>query len=209
MWPIEDRPEAMKNPAVVNSMTLQSLFSFKEHFELLQKKEGKGDSTFGSDRKLPARTYSEREDDATGLLHPIRFDRGPVVELEDYWAQMPKKRSPTYRHLPLEHAGLANHVNECVIVRAHDRTLPLRLRMFTRGNQTKKGFLNKEGEGKEPAESWEYPKAVLDIQMAVSVFGEVYANLWPQDPTPRLLGRLLIEYEYAANSADNERERCR
>jgi len=158
VWPIEDRPAAMKDPNVVNSMTLQSLFSFKEHFEILQKKEGKGDSTFGSDHKLPARTFSEQDDDAADLLHPMRFERGPVVELDEYWADMPKKRSPTFRHLPLEHAGLANSVNECVIVRAHDRTLPLRLRMFSKGNQAKKGFLSKEGEGKEPAESWEYPK---------------------------------------------------
>ena len=148
----------MKDPAVVNSMTLQSLFSFKEHFELLQKKEGKGESSFGSDRRLPIRTYSEQDDDAAELLHPIRFERGPVVELEDFWAEMPKKRTPTYRHLPLEHTGLASQVNECVIIRAHDRTMPLRLRMFSSGNQSKKGFLNKEGDGKDPAESWEYPK---------------------------------------------------
>ena len=45
--------------------------------------------------------------------------------------------------------------------------------------------------------------------MALAVFSEVYANLWPQDPTPRLLSRLLIEYEFAASAADNERERCR
>ena len=148
----------MRDPAVVNNMTLQSLFSFKEHFEILQKKEGKGDSTFGSDHKLPARTFSEQDDDAAELLHPVRFERGPVVELEDFWRLMPKKRTPTFRHLPLEHAGLASHVNECVIVRAHDRTMPLRLRMFNKGNQSKKGFQSKEGEGKESAETWEYPK---------------------------------------------------
>jgi len=54
-----------------------------------------------------------------------------------------------------------------------------------------------------------YRRAVLDIQMALCVFGEVYANLWPQDPTPRLLTRLLVEYEFGAGIADNEKERCR
>ena len=52
-------------------------------------------------------------------------------------------------------------------------------------------------------------RAVLDIQMALAVFNEVYANLWPLDPTPRLLNRLLIEYEFGASIADNEKERCR
>ena len=54
-----------------------------------------------------------------------------------------------------------------------------------------------------------YRRAVLDIQMALCVFGEVYANLWPQDPTPWLLTRLLVEYEFGAGIADNEKERCR
>jgi len=158
IWPLEERPEAMTKPAVVNAMTLQNLFSFKEHYELLQKREGKGESTFGSDRKLPKKQYPEQEDDAASILHTMRFERGPVSEVPDYWHLMPQKRSPTFRHLPLEHAGLASTVNECVLTRAHDRTLPLRLRMFARGNQTKKGFISKEGEGKEPAESWNYPK---------------------------------------------------
>ena len=52
-------------------------------------------------------------------------------------------------------------------------------------------------------------RAVLEIQMALCVFAEVFASLWPQDPTPRLLNRLLVEYEYGAASADSERERCR
>ena len=158
IWPLEDRPDAMRKPAVVNSMTLQNLFSFKEHYELLQKKEGKGESAFGSDRQLPVKLYKEQEDDATDLLHSIRFERGPVVELSEFWHLMPTKRSPTFRHLPLEHAGLASQINECVLTRAHDRTLPLRLRMFAKGNQSKKGFVSKDSEGKEQADSWEYPK---------------------------------------------------
>jgi len=158
VWPLEDRPEPMKDPLVVNSMDLQTLFSFKEHYEILQKKEGKGETAFGSDRKLPVKKYAEQEDDATDKLHAVRFERGPVVEPGEYWEQMPLKRGPTFRHLALEHAGLAHQVNECVITRAHDRTLPLRLRMFARGNQTKKGFVNKDGDGKEPAESWDNPR---------------------------------------------------
>jgi len=71
---------------------------------------------------------------------------------------MPLKRNTTYRHLALEHAGAANCINECVITRAHDRTLPLRIRMFAKGNQTKKGFYSKEGEGKEPADNWDQPR---------------------------------------------------
>jgi hypothetical protein len=40
------------------------------------------------------------------------------------------------------------------------------------------------------------------------LFAEVYANLWPLDPTPRLLLKTLIHYQYAAGYG-SERERCR
>jgi len=49
-----------------------------------------------------------------------------MVEPEQFWSKMPTKRSETYRHLPLEAAGCANEVNEAVLLRAHDRTVPLR-----------------------------------------------------------------------------------
>ena len=158
VWPLEDRPESMKRQEVVNGMNLQTLFSFKEHYELLQKKEGKGETAFGSDRRLPSKVFLEQEDDATDKLHAVRFERGPVVEPGEFWDLMPQKRCPTYRHLALEHVGLAGQVNECVLTRAHDRTLPLRLRMFAKGNQSRKGFISKDGEGREPADSWDYPK---------------------------------------------------
>jgi hypothetical protein len=60
------------------------------------------------------------------------------------------------RRLALEHAGAAGKVNECVIVRAHDRSLPLKLKMFFSGNRTQKSFSLEEG--KEAAQDWAAPK---------------------------------------------------
>jgi len=45
--------------------------------------------------------------------------------------------------------------------------------------------------------------------MALAILTEVMANLWPLDPTARLLHRLYIEYEFAASYGANEAERCR
>jgi hypothetical protein len=47
-------------------------------------------------------------------------------------------------------------VNECVIVRAHDRSLPLKLRMFFSSNRAQKSFSAEEN--KEAAQDWESPK---------------------------------------------------
>jgi len=50
---------------------------------------------------------------------------------------------------------------------------------------------------------------MLELQMAFCMFTEVYMSLWPLDPTPRLLHRLLIDYEFGVHLADSEKERCR
>ena len=207
-WDLEDRPTALQCEATVNTMTLAEVFAFKEHYTQQIKKEGKGESTFGRDRRPPLKKFKAGEDDCAAHLHPARFERGPVVELTDYWKAVPLRHANTFRHLPLEHAGAANEVNECVIARAHDRTLPLRIRMFVKGNHSKKGFTNTSSEGKEPADSWDYPREFLELQMALNLLAEVYANLWPADPTPRLLWKVMIHYQYA-NGYGSERERCR
>jgi len=49
-----------------------------------------------------------------------------MTEPDTYWKLMPSKRADTFRHLPLEHVGGQNEVNEAAIIRAHDRSVPLR-----------------------------------------------------------------------------------
>jgi hypothetical protein len=61
-----------------------------------------------------------------------------------------------FRRLAHEHGGAAGRVNECVIVRAHDRSLPLKLRMFFSSNRAQKSFSAEEN--KEAAQDWESPK---------------------------------------------------
>ena len=94
-------------------------------------------------------------------LIDCRFERAPVVERKKFWHLMPVKRSHTFRRLALQHGGADGKVSECVIVRAHDRSLPLRLKMFFSGNRTQKSLGG--GDSKEAVQDWEAPKAVLDI----------------------------------------------
>ena len=136
----------------VNSLSLDNVFSYKQHFEQQSKREGKGDNAFGKDKKLPTKKYGEEEDNCAELLHSVRFERGPMVEDESFWGRMPLKRKETYRHLPLEQDGADGAVNENVITRAHDRSLPLWLMMFSKSNFSKKGF-SSGSESKEPAQT--------------------------------------------------------
>jgi hypothetical protein len=82
-----------------------------------------------------------------------------VAERAKYYDLVPVKRQPTYRRLALEHSGASGKVNECVIVRAHDRSLPLKLKMFSSSNRAQKGFGG--AESKEAAQDWDNPKVCL------------------------------------------------
>jgi hypothetical protein len=68
------------------------------------------------------------------------------------------------RRLALEHGGAAGRVNECVVVRAHDRSLPLKLRMFFSSNRAQKSFSAEEG--KEAAQDWDSPKVCNSLLFA-------------------------------------------
>ena len=59
IWDMEDRPEAMQHEETVNSMSLDNVFAYTQHFEQQTKREGKGDSAFGKDRRLPTKNYPE------------------------------------------------------------------------------------------------------------------------------------------------------
>ena len=85
IWDLEERPEAMQHEETVNAMTLENVFAYKQHFEQQTKKEGKGDSSFGKDRKLQKKRFEAEDDNCCEALHSVRFERGPMVELLDGW----------------------------------------------------------------------------------------------------------------------------
>ncbi len=80
--------------------------------------------------------------------------------------------------------------------------------MFHRGNIGKKGFAA-AADSKLPADAWESPKAVLDIQWALANLAEVMAQLWPLDGSIRIIQRVLIRYDYGAAYGASEKDRCR
>ena len=61
-----------------------------------------------------------------------------------WWHKTPIKRRNTYRRLALAHLGADNLVSEHTIVRAHDRTLPLLIKMFLSSNYGKRSFVATE-----------------------------------------------------------------
>jgi hypothetical protein len=89
-------------------------------------------------------------------LYVGRFERAPVAERERYFNLVPVRRQHTFRRLALEHGGASGKISECVIVRAHDRSLPLRLKMFMSANRAQKGF--NSADNKDATQDWDNPK---------------------------------------------------
>lgn len=196
IWPLEDRPEEMTVESTVNSLNFDQMITWKEQYEAQIKKEGKGDGLFGKDNPIPKKEYEKGEDNCAELLHPARFERAPILERKKYWQMVPIKRSHTYRRLSLEHAGAEGKVSEVTLMRAHDRSMPLTLKMFATSNKYRKSF--GQTETKDAAHDWDIPKSTWDIQEAILNFMDVYADLWHMDDTPRILSRILIHYKYGA-----------
>jgi hypothetical protein len=57
IWPMEDRPERMTNPRIMNLLTFDQSIKYKKSYESLMKKEGKGDGVFGKDNPLPTKKF--------------------------------------------------------------------------------------------------------------------------------------------------------
>jgi len=138
-------------------MKLETAMAVMDCYERKQKKDGKVDAVFGKDNPIQLKSWPAADDNCADTLHGIRFERGPTVERKKYWANMPTKRLDIYRRLPLEHPGSRNRVSEQAIVRAHDRGLPLKIKMFATANKAQKSLAATEG--KDEAQDWSNPKA--------------------------------------------------
>jgi len=117
------------------------------------------------------------------------------------------KHGHTYRRLPLEHSGAANKVGDIVIIRCHDRSYPVKLKMFLPANRTKKSFTS--GDNKEESADWEAAKGAADIREALLNLADITAELWPYDDTPRILQRILHNYNFGATWRCSEQERTK
>ena len=144
IWPVEERPEEFQSDAVINTMSMEVVLALKRCCDDRKKLDGKGDDTFRKDADIPTKRFEGGPDNCNDQLHPARWERDPISEPKAYWFRVPTKRTHCYRRLALAHLGADNTISEHTIVRAHDRTAALEIKMFFTGNYTKKSFLATE-----------------------------------------------------------------
>jgi len=130
-----------------------------------------------------------------------------VLERKKWWSNLPVKHTHTYRRLPLEHGGAANKVSDVVVIRYHDRSFPLKIKMFLPANRTKKSFGTSDS--KEGTADWEGAKGAQDVREALLNLADVLAELWPYDNTARILQRVLHNVNYGAALRCSDQEKVR
>ncbi len=54
-------------------------------------------------------------------------------------------------------------------------------------------------------EDWDAPRGILEVQEALLNFAAVQGALWRMDPTPHILQRVLLTYNYGAGHGDEEK----
>ena len=111
---------------------------------------------------------------------------------EAFWAKVPLRREPVFRDIPLRHCNGNVVVNELAIVRMHDRSTPVTLKMFVDANFAKRP-------AKEAAaldSEWEAPTKLRAAQAALYSYQAVLRALWPMDTTPETMGHILVKADW-------------
>jgi hypothetical protein len=179
MWPIERRPHHLQNRKIVQKLSLGKLMRYKEIYEKEAEKQGMGAALYGKDMKCKKTTFKRCSDDGVQKLHKARFCRMPLAQPKKYYKQVPKRRQEIFRHFPLEHYGADNQVTEQVIVRMHDRQVPVDLDSFVRAGYLKGGDL-----------------CYMWLQQGLLTYAAIMHSIWPLDYTPHVILRIMAECKW-------------
>ena len=181
-----------RKKAVVRSMRFSDLLECRRQYKEQARLEGKGDSMFEADSRLPMQRFKSGKDDRTEVFHEASMLRLPVAEPEDWWKRVPVKREPVYRNIPLKHCGCESIVNELVVVRMHNRATPVTLKMVHGKNYAMRP-------GKESGQldgDWEAPVKMKGVQDALVNYAAISRALWPMDDTPEVIWKVLVRGDW-------------
>ena len=154
-------------------------------------------------------TFAEEKDDCQTNLHSARFTRYPLASPKDWFHRMPIRRQPVYKALKLKFFGGSNCLASKTIEKCHDRSETLSLKHFHTENATvasrsKKEIkrVNDEGDVEnEVTDGWTSVVGVAEAREAVHNYFLLMFHLWPMDPSPVIMARVLEKFNWAGVAA--------
>ena len=115
LWPVEDRPEAYRNKAYINSLSLDTLLKVHECYEKKARELHTG-SRHQADQKPATIHFKATTDNCFDKLCDARFKlRMPLSPVEDWYHLMPPERTERFRGIDLKRVGSASQVNRSTI----------------------------------------------------------------------------------------------
>jgi len=192
LWRLEARPDWLQCRKTVNKTKWSTLMEYRREYRAEAKEIGLADSMFAADAQIKEKVFGKAADNRADKLHQAAsMLRLPVIDPEDYWARVPLKRDQIFRNVPLTHCNGSTVINELALVRLHDRTTPVTLKLFVDSNFAKRP-------AKEAAidSDWDAPVKLKMAQSAFFSYTAALRAIWPMDYTPEALGQLFVKMEW-------------
>ena len=166
------------------------------------------------DVKPTSISFESGSDNRNDTIHGASLLRTPICNPENYWHLMPKKRKHIFKAMPLKFIGGNNCIADKTIAAAHDRTVPQLLKHYLTENcsvatRPKREFktVNDGVSCSITDDWWDCPASLKSVQEAYNNFELLMWLLWPQDPTPHIMGRLMLRYKWLASATNDMNKR--
>ena len=201
IWPSGERPSGLQCDATVNSFSAQDLAAF--HSATIQQRAA--DNAASSQEIvrdgniLPTPYTGTFIDNSTSVLHPARFERMPLESPLFWFYNVPVERRPVIVNaIPFEFVGADNQIPAKTLKIMHNRTKELTLDMFTHA---------KLNSYKKDSSESDTNECIYQLKDAVDNFATASQQLFPLDPTPIIMYRVLSKYRWAAAVLDGSARR--
>ena len=205
-WPeIDERPSFLQNPETCKDLDFKDIHYLLKNERMANKKTS-GYERATKDVKPKLTNFIEGKDDRNENIHLASMLRTPICQPEQYWGLLPKQRKALFKSMPFRFLGGSNAIADKTILAAHDRTSPQLLKHFLSSNagvqnRPKKEFKTVSSDGVAAVydDWWEdVPNSLNCVQEAVNNYDLLMWLLWPQDPSSRIMLRLLTRYRWIA-----------
>lgn len=222
-WPLEERPRILQDKEKVKSLSMgvlakmQKNYLLKKRIEAKENARAKGAGKAARDTPPKTILFKEAQDDGKEVLHDARWLRLPISEPTKWFPKTPKIRTEIYKALPLKFCGADNSIANKTLERSHDRTDALLLKHYLSENcniasRPKQEIrkLNDEGQLVNSVEdAWEAVTSVTAAREAYMNYACVSFFLFPFDPTPMLMQRVMTRYNWISAVSDNPEQRTK
>ena len=218
IWPLEDRPDELQDRDQVALLDLEDIKHLREMHKLENNEKGDKKDNLVRDKKPKEMKFREGPDNCFNLLHPGRWMRMPLAPHAEWFHKTPTKRNEVYISMEMDFTGSNNVIADRTIIDMHDRKNQLSLKMFLSenvsvANKPKVETRTQEGDGTTSTSydlNWRKPSTLSAVQEAYHNYSSLSHWLWPFDPTPISLLRLMHKFkwlEVAENQSNDSKLR--